>query len=113
MREYKTIATLVIGILVGITAATARRPVGASEPFRDAAVHRRLLDQILSSPDIVKVESLQMGFGGKSLLARVAVRGREGSSRIDYILTEGGYYQAQGQWKFDVGKLQLWPYRID
>ncbi len=103
MKDSKIIIALVAGILIGL----AFRGVGNSHKrvpsFHDRAVHSYLVHQIQSAPGVAKIESLQMGFDGKSLLATVLPKD-----------SADGYYQANGQWNFDVGSaMKLWPYEVD
>jgi len=55
-----------------------------------------------------------MGFDGKSLLATVLPKDNKERAQISYTLSADGYYQANGQWNFDVGSaMKLWPYEVD
>jgi len=114
MKDSKIIIALIAGILIGL----AFRGVGNSHKrvpsFHDRAVHSYLVHQIQSAPGVAKIESLQMGFDGKSLLATVLPKDNKERAQISYTLSADGYYQANGQWSFDVGSaMKLWPYEVD
>ncbi|OVE73564.1 hypothetical protein BVX94_03630 [bacterium B17] len=114
MKDSKIVITLVAGILIGLALRGISHSDKGAPAFRDKSIHSYLVNQIQAAPGIAKLESLQMGFDGKSLLAIVLPKDGKAKAEISYTLSDGGYYQANGQWNFDVGSaLTLWPYKID
>lgn len=112
MKDIKIVIALVVGIMIGLGIRGMDFGHNTPPAFLDRHVHSYLVEQLKSVPEVKKVESLQMGFDGKSLLATVLAQDGKTKVEIPYTL-ENGYYRAHGQWDFIGSAVTLWPYEID